>query len=128
MERAIVHVEPAPTPVVEVTEETGAVVEVYVEAPPEVVTIEIPGPRGPRGEKGEKGEKGSSTGGDLSHVHIQTNLASVWRMEHNMGRHSTPDVFDTAGTRWFPDITHESEAVAIADFGRIQVAGVAYFD
>ena len=71
---------------------------------------------------------GPGSNGDLSYVHVQSVIASVWRIEHRMGRRPSASFFDTAGTEWYPDVRHESTDVMLADFGRLEVAGNAYLD
>ena len=109
--------------------------EVVVEAapsPPEVVEISVPGPAGPPGRDGTPGPTGPTgppgQDGDLSYVHLQTRMSSRWRMEHRMGRVPGGTFFDTAGSQWYPDLHPESTDVLIADFGAVEVAGIAYLD
>lgn len=101
-------------------------VDVVVGGTPGAATVEIrvPGPAGPPGPKGDPGDIASGSG-DLSYVHVQSVLSSKWRMPHGLGRRPNGTFFDTAGSQWYPDVSHESTEVMLADFGSVEVAGIA---
>ena len=56
------------------------------------------GPAGPQGVQGPAGPQGpQGTGGDLSYHHDQTVAASVWTIDHNLGKRPNVTVLDSAG-------------------------------
>ena len=91
-ERPVVEVQNLPAPVVQVTEEDGTTVLVVADAPPGVVTVEIPGPPGPPGAPAPGG------GSDAHYVHEQPVADTVWTVNHNLGKRPSITVEDSAGT------------------------------
>lgn len=103
-------------PDVEVIAETapGVTVSVAVPSPPEVVTVEIPGPPGPPGPPG----------GDKYYLHTQDSPSDTWEYEHNMGRRPAVHTFGTDGVEIDGDVSHIDLNNVRVEFGG-PISGIA---
>lgn len=56
------------------------------------------GDQGPAGPEGPQGPAGPAGGEDNRYTHIQPASSDVWIIEHNLSRHPSVTVVDSAGT------------------------------
>lgn len=88
------------------------VLPAIVTAPPadaDVLVLPVAGTRGPPGAPGEPGEQGPiGPAGGSFYVHTQTDPASVWVIDHGLGRKVHVTVFDPTDTVIYADVEHGS--------------------
>jgi hypothetical protein len=54
----------------------------------------------------KNGTDGSSGAGDKHYVHTQGTPATIWVVNHNLGKSPAVTVLDTANTRWSAEESH----------------------
>lgn len=81
---------------VDVTESPSPRVEVNLtgQGSPGVVEIRVPGPAGPPGPPGTL----IAGTGDKHYVHVQSNPATQWTVNHGLGKYPSTTVVDSAGS------------------------------
>jgi hypothetical protein len=65
--------------------------------------------------------------GDLNYVHRQDVAAAVWPVVHNLGKHPSVTVVDSAGTWVIGDVTYTSLNTLTVTFGA-SFAGTCYLN
>lgn len=74
--------------------------------------------QGPQGVPGPPGPPGSSSGGDLTYVHIQITPSNSWTVQHNLAKYPAVDVIDSAGTRMDGfEVTYTDYNTLVLDMG-----------
>lgn len=72
------------------------------------------------------GSPDASVGGaDKFYQHTQSTPASVWTINHGLGKRPAVSIVDSAGTEWITEIEHVSDDVCVARFGH-PFSGAAY--
>lgn len=69
----------------------------------------------------------ASSGGDKTYNHNQNVSASTWVITHNLGKNPNVQVFDSAGTECFGDITYNTANQITITFSAA-FTGVAYLN
>lgn len=67
-----------------------------------VVIVPPSGPEGPPGPQGPPGADGT---GDATYLHDQQSPASVWTIDHGLGKEPAVTVIDSAGSQVIGDIS-----------------------
>lgn len=82
----------------------------------------------PRGEKGDQGEQGvPGEPGGVTYTHVQDSPLASWNIVHNLGRHPSVTVVDTAGTHFVGAVVYLSVNQIQVDFGA-PFSGRAYLN
>lgn len=88
----------------------------------------LTGPQGPQGEKGDKGDPGEDGApGGSTYTHVQGTSSTSWLVEHNLNRHPSVTVVDSAGTVVLGTVTFVSNTTVRLDFS-YPFSGTAYFN
>lgn len=66
------------------------------------------GPQGPPGPAGPAGGSGVGGSGDLHYTHGQITPASTWVVSHNLGKHPSVTVVDSAGEECEGEVLYPS--------------------
>ena len=81
-----------------------------------------------KGDKGVPGDPGTpGTPGGAGYEHTQSSAASTWTVTHNLGRHPSVTVVDSAGTEIDAELQYVSTNQLILKFG-FSFAGKAFLN
>jgi len=67
-----------------------------------------PGPKGDEGKKGDKGDTGATGDAANRYIHVQAVAASVWTVNHNLGRKPIVSIRSTGGVEVDAQVVHAS--------------------
>ena len=90
---------------IDLTLETGQVIDVILDLP-EVVELTVSA--GLEGPPGPKGDPGAAGAGAIPIVYTQEVPSAVWIVTHNLGYWPDVTVYTVAGERMLPDVIHGS--------------------
>lgn len=96
--------------------------KVVIQGGPTQVKVGTPGIQGKPGVEGEAG-----AGGDLSFTHPQSVASQSWSIEHNLGKHPSVTVVDSAGRVGYGTVQHIDANHLVVSFSA-PFAGTAYLN
>lgn len=74
-----------------------------------LISVGMQGPQGTTGQigpQGPQGDPGINGVGDLTYVHTQSSAATVWTINHNLGKYPTVTVIDSGDNVVIGDVTY----------------------
>lgn len=94
--------------------------------PAPVIEVTLAVGQGPAGPKGDQGDPGS--GGDLNYEHDQAVAASVWTINHTLGKVPSVTVIDSGGNQIEGDVSYPIPLTQVVLTFSAPFSGKAYLN